>query len=300
MLTIDQLSKTYSNGVQALRGVSLSIPRGLFGLLGPNGAGKSTLMRTVATLQDADRGTVRFGDLDIAKEKQAVRRVLGYLPQDFGLYPRIDAQTLLTHFASLKGLTRARDRSEAVESLLRLTNLWHVRKQRLGTYSGGMRQRFGIAQALLGNPELVIVDEPTTGLDPEERRRFLNLLARIGEDAVVILSTHLVGDVRELCTRMAIIDRGQVLLEGEPDRLVDALSGQVWSKALGRHEGDGLGADVTRLSTHLQGGRSVARVLAQVCPAPGFEPASPNLEDVYFSALRSREADPEKVPLPAA
>lgn len=223
MLKIENLSKTYANGVHALRGIDLSIHRGLFGLLGPNGAGKSSLMRTLATLQEADSGSVWFGDIDVLNDKPAVRRILGYLPQEFGLYPRIDAETLLDHFASLKGIADSSQRRQAVESLLRLTNLWQVRRQKLGTFSGGMRQRFGIAQALLGQPELIIVDEPTTGLDPEERRRFLNLLARIGEQAVVILSTHLVADVQELCGAMALIQKGRVLATGTPAELLAQL-----------------------------------------------------------------------------
>lgn len=288
MLTIDNLSKTYASGVHALRGVSLTIPRGLFGLLGPNGAGKSSLMRTLATLQEADGGSVRLGEIDVLRDKRAVRRILGYLPQDFGLYPRIDAETLLDHFASLKGIGDARERRESVESLLRLTNLWRVRKQRLGTFSGGMRQRFGIAQALLANPRLIIVDEPTTGLDPEERRRFLNLLAEIGEDAVVILSTHLVADIRELCGAMAVIDQGNVLLEGSPDHLIARLEGKLWRKEVVPGDLDLLGAEVTLLSTHLRAGRTVARLESPSCPGPGYTPVAPNLEDVYFKALHDR------------
>src|SRR5690606_19770930 len=215
-LIIQNLSKTYSNGVKALRGVSLDIPTGMFGLLGPNGAGKSTLMRTIATLQDPDQGVIRLGEIDVLRDKEAVRRVLGYLPQDFGVYPNVDAATMLEHFAALKGISNAKQRKQLVEALLRRVNLWDVRKNKLGGYSGGMRQRFGIAQALLGNPRLIIVDEPTAGLDPEERNRFLNLLAEIGEQVVVILSTHIVEDVADLCTKMAIIAGGEVLHEGEP------------------------------------------------------------------------------------
>ncbi len=289
MLTIENLSKTYANGVHALRGVNLSISRGLFGLLGPNGAGKSSLMRTLATLQDADTGTVFLDDVDVLKDKQAVRRILGYLPQDFGLYPRIDAETLLAHFARLKGISDSQQRAEAVESLLQLTNLWQVRKQKLGTFSGGMRQRFGIAQALLGNPQLIIVDEPTTGLDPEERRRFLNLLSKIGEDAVVILSTHLVADVRELCSAMAVINKGQVLIQGTPSQLVSELEGRVWRAQVNNGDVEHLGEGATLLSTHLNAGRTVARVESTLCPGPEFTSASPDLEDVYFSALRGRE-----------
>ena len=292
MLKIENLSKTYANGVHALRGVNLSIPRGLFGLLGPNGAGKSSLMRTLATLQEADTGSVTLDDLDVLTDKQAVRRILGYLPQDFGLYPRIDAETLLDHFAGLKGIDDAKERKQSVEALLRLTNLWDVRKQRLGTYSGGMRQRFGIAQALLGNPRLIIVDEPTTGLDPEERRRFLNLLARIGEQAVVILSTHLVADVRELCGAMAVIQKGQVLVQGAPDGLIAELDGQIWRKEVAAGDPDPDAPGVTLLSTHLNGGRTIARVRSETSPGEGYAPAEPNLEDVYFSALRDRNKLP--------
>ena len=299
MLEIANLSKTYANGVQALRGVSLSIPRGLFGLLGPNGAGKSSLMRTLATLQRADGGTIRFDGLDVQREPAAVRRLLGYLPQDFGVYPRVRAETLLDHFANLKGITDRRARRIEVESLLRRTNLWEVRKRRLGTFSGGMRQRFGIAQALLAEPRLIIVDEPTTGLDPEERRRFLNLLSKIGEDAVVLLSTHLVADVRELCRAMAVIDRGEVLVQGTPESLIAEIEGRVWSRAVtGDPEAsgitEGLADGATLLSTHLQAGRTLARVACDRSPGPGFEAVAPNLEDVYFWALRGQRGEKTK------
>ena len=287
MLTIENLEKTYSNGVHALKGVNLGVPRGLFGLLGPNGAGKSSLMRTLATLQEADKGRVRFGELDVLRDKKAVRRVLGYLPQDFGLYPRVDAETLLGHLAGLKGIRAGKERREAVAALLRMTNLWAVRKRKLGTFSGGMRQRFGIAQALLGNPRLIIVDEPTTGLDPEERRRFLNLLAKIGENAVVILSTHLVGDVRELCGAMAVLDRGEVRVTGNPDSLVRELEGRVWSTDAAADALDSLPPGATPLASHLHAGRSVTRVLATERPGLDFEPDAASLEDVYFTALRS-------------
>ena len=286
MLIVENLSKTYANGVRALQGISLEISPGLFGLLGPNGAGKSSLMRTLATLQEADDGSARLDDLDVLREKQAVRRVLGYLPQDFGLYPRIDAETLLHHFASLKGIAEAAERRQQVESLLRLTNLWDVRRRKLGTYSGGMKQRFGIAQALLGDPRLIIVDEPTTGLDPEERRRFLNLLARIGERAVVILSTHLVADVRELCRSMAVIQKGKVLQQGAPKELVAELEGRIWTRPMDDAALKALPDGVTLLSTHLEAGRQVARLRSVESPGEGFSPAPPNLEDVYFSVLR--------------
>ncbi len=286
MLAIKQLSKTYANGVHALRGINLNIERGLFGLLGPNGAGKSSLMRTLATLQNADSGEVRFNDVDVLNEPKRVRQLLGYLPQEFGLYPRVDAATLLDHFACLKGIDDAKERAESVEALLRLTNLWEVRKQKLGTFSGGMKQRFGIAQAMLGRPQLIIVDEPTNGLDPAERRRFLNLLARIGEDAVVILSTHLVADVRELCAAMAVMDSGRVLTHGKPNAMVAAIEGQVWQREIEPAALNNIGAGVTLLSTHLNAGQTVARIQCKG-PAPeGFVPAEPNLEDVYFAALR--------------
>ena len=291
MLTIRDLSKTYSNGVAALQGVSLDIPHGLFGLLGPNGAGKSTLMRTLSTLQEADSGSVTFEELDVLRDKGQVREILGYLPQEFGLYPGITAERLLRHFAVLKGITIPGERRETVENLLRLTNLWEVRKRKLGTFSGGMRQRFGIAQALLGGPRILIVDEPTAGLDPEERRRFLNLLSEISENVVVILSTHLVGDVRELCSRMAIIDKGQVLITGEPDRLVAEIKGRVWRKIVDKDEVEGLESSMAVLSSHLVAGRTVIRVASELHPGEGFEATQPDLEDVYFSTLkRARRA----------
>ena len=227
MLTIRDLSKTYANGVRALRGVSLDIPGGMFGLLGPNGAGKSSLMRTIATLQDPDEGTIKLDEMDLQADKQATRRLLGYLPQEFGVYPKVSAEAMLNHFAVLKGVTVKSERRDLIEALLRQVNLWDVRKRKLGSFSGGMRQRFGIAQALIGDPRLVIVDEPTAGLDPEERNRFLNLLAEIGEKVVVILSTHIVADVTDLCPRMAIIGQGQVLLTGEPREAIRSLDGRV-------------------------------------------------------------------------
>ena len=285
MLRIENLSKTYPDGTRALRGIDLEIRNGLFGLLGPNGAGKSSLMRTLATLQEADEGTVFLDDLDVLRDKAAVRRRLGYLPQDFGLYPRIDAETMLLHFACLKGIRTRAQRRESVETLLRLTNLWQVRKRKLGTFSGGMRQRFGIAQALLGNPRLIIVDEPTTGLDPEERRRFLNLLAEIGEQAVVLLSTHLVADVRELCGSMAVIQQGQVLRQGVPSQLVATLEGRIWRATMPTSDFAGECEGARLLSTHLEAGETMLRVESGTCPGPEFSPVSPNLEDVYFSVL---------------
>lgn len=286
MLRIANLSKTYGNGVQALKGVSLEIGRGMFGLLGPNGAGKSTLMRTIATLQGVDSGSIFFDNLNVLDEKHEVRKILGYLPQEMGIYPGTSAETLLDHFAVLKGLVSAKARREVVEGLLRMTNLYDVRKHKLGTYSGGMRRRFGIAQALLGDPELIIVDEPTAGLDPEERVRFHNLLSEIGETAVVILSTHIVEDVRELCSRMAILAKGRVLLEGEPGTLVARLEGRVWRKIVGRSEVAGYQESMPVLSTRLAAGRTLVDVLSDQRPGDGFEPAEPDLEHVYFATLR--------------
>ena len=289
MLRIENLSKTYGNGVQALKDVSLEIPKGMFGLLGPNGAGKSTLMRTIATLQRVDAGSVFLDNVDVLNEKHEVRKILGYLPQDMGIYPGISAEALLDHFAVLKGLVHAGERREVVERLLRLTNLYDVRKRKLGTFSGGMRRRFGIAQALLGDPELIIVDEPTAGLDPEERNRFHNLLCEIGETAVVILSTHIVEDVRELCSRMAILSKGRVLLHGEPSALVARLDGRVWRKVVDRSEVARYQDAMAVLSTRLDGGRTVVDVLSDQLPSDGFEPAEPDLEHVYFATLHGTE-----------
>jgi ABC-2 type transport system ATP-binding protein len=290
MLTIKNLSKTYSNGVHALKDVSLDIPNGMFGLLGPNGAGKSSLMRTLATLQEVDSGSVSMeldnGTVDVLKDKDAVRRVLGYLPQDFGVYPKVSAEDLLTHFAVLKGLTNSKQRKEVVDGLLQQVNLWDARKRKLGTYSGGMRQRFGIAQALLGNPKLVIVDEPTAGLDPEERNRFLNLLAEIGEQVVVILSTHIVEDVTDLCPRMAIMNKGQVLLTGKPQEAIDALSQRVWRKQVNKTDLPRYESNFVLLSTRLVGGQPVIHLFSETSPEEGFVQVEPDLEDVYFQRLR--------------
>ncbi|MBD8900495.1 ABC transporter ATP-binding protein [Rhodanobacter sp. DHG33] len=288
MLSISHLSKTYANGVRALRDISLEIPNGMFGLLGPNGAGKSSLMRTIATLQDPDEGSIRLDDLDLLADKQATRHLLGYLPQEFGVYPKVSAEAMLDHFAVLKGVVAKGERRDLVEALLRQVNLWDVRKRKLGTYSGGMRQRFGIAQALIGDPRLVIVDEPTAGLDPEERNRFLNLLAEIGERVVVILSTHIVEDVTDLCQRMAIIGQGQVLLAGEPHEAIRALEGKVWRRSIDKTELDGYRARMNILSTRLAGGRTLLHVLADERPDAGFEPVAPDLEDVYFGRLRAQ------------
>ena len=291
MLQIRGLSKTYANGVHALKNVDLDIPRGMFGLLGPNGAGKSSLMRTLATLQEADAGSATLttadgASIDILRDKDALRRKLGYLPQDFGVYPKVSALDLLDHFAVLKGLTARKQRKEVVEALLQQVNLWDARKRKLGTYSGGMRQRFGIAQALLGNPQLVIVDEPTAGLDPEERNRFLNLLAEIGENVAVILSTHIVEDVTDLCPTMAIMNKGEVLLTGRPAEAINALQGQVWRKQVAKAALADYEARFTVLSTRLVGGHPVIHVFADNCPEAGFEPVAPGLEDVYFQRLR--------------
>jgi ABC-2 type transport system ATP-binding protein len=287
MLRIENLSKTYGNGVQALKQVSLEIPKGMFGLLGPNGAGKSTLMRTIATLQGVDAGNLFFDELDVLNQKHEVRKILGYLPQDMGIYPGISAEALLDHFAVLKGVVSPGDRRELVAGLLRMTNLYDVRRRKLGTFSGGMRRRFGIAQALLGDPQLIIVDEPTAGLDPEERNRFHNLLSEIGETAVVILSTHIVEDVRELCSRMAILAKGQVLLHGEPGALVARLEGRVWRKIVGRSEVPRYQESMSVLSTRLTAGRTAVDVLSDRSPGDGFEAAEPDLEHVYFATLRA-------------
>jgi ABC-2 type transport system ATP-binding protein len=298
-LTISGLSKTYPNGVHALSDVSLTIPAGMFGLLGPNGAGKSTLMRTLATLQDADAGSVAMGDIDVLRDKAAVRRVLGYLPQDFGVYPKVSAEEMLDHLARLKGISVRSVRREVVAALLRQTNLYDVRRKALGSFSGGMRQRFGIAQALLGNPRLVIVDEPTAGLDPEERVRFHNLLAEIGENVIVILSTHIVSDVSDLCGDMAIIDKGRVLLTGQPSDLTRRLEGRVWQKAIAR--GD-LGATKSLypvISTRLAAGRTLVHVVADAFPGEGFACVAPTLEDVYFAAIAGRLDAALGVPQPA-
>ena len=285
-LTISGVSKTYPNGVQALKNVSLTIGNNMFGLLGPNGAGKSSLMRTVATLQDPDSGSIDLDGLDVLKSKNEVRRVLGYLPQEFGVYPKLSALEMLDHLAVLKGIHAKGERKQMVEALLQQTNLWDVRKKALHTYSGGMKQRFGIAQALLANPRLIIVDEPTAGLDPAERNRFLNLLASIGREVTVILSTHIVDDVRELCSRMAIIAAGEVLLEGAPNETLAALEGQIWSRVVGSDdELRALEGELHVISTHLVGGRHEIRVFAPGSPGEGFRPVTAGLEDVYFLNL---------------
>ncbi|HEX9163311.1 MAG TPA: ABC transporter ATP-binding protein, partial [Thermoanaerobaculia bacterium] len=281
---------TYSNGVRALQDVTLNIPTGMFGLLGPNGAGKSTLMRTLATLQEADSGSATLGTLDVLRDKDDVRRILGYLPQEFGVYPRISAETMLSHFAVLKGITNRRERKDAVEALLQRVNLYDVRKQNLGTFSGGMRQRFGIAQALLGNPKLIIVDEPTAGLDPGERVRFHNLLAEIGENVIVILSTHIVDDVSDLCSRMAIISHGRVLMTGDPAEAIRGLEGKIWRRVIAKSELEAYQREFAVISTKLVAGRTVVHVLSDAAPGDRFEGVNGSLEDVYFSTLHRAEA----------
>ncbi|HXS73139.1 MAG TPA: ABC transporter ATP-binding protein [Rhodanobacteraceae bacterium] len=290
MLALRKLSKTYVNGVRALRDVSLDIPAGMFGLLGPNGAGKSTLMRTIATLQDPDAGSIMLDELDVLADKPAARRMLGYLPQEFGVYPKVSAEAMLDHLAMLKGVTARGERRDLVAALLKQVNLYDVRKRKLGGFSGGMRQRFGIAQALIGNPKLVIVDEPTAGLDPEERQRFLNLLAEIGERVVVILSTHIVEDVTELCPRMAIIAEGQVRLSGEPRETIRSLEGRVWRRVIHKEALHEYRARMAVLSTRLATGNTVIHVLADSKPDDGFESVPPDLEDVYFGQLHHAAA----------
>jgi ABC-2 type transport system ATP-binding protein len=285
MLILRDVSHVYNSGTRALDHVSLTIPRGMYGLLGPNGAGKSTLMRTVATLQTPTEGGILFGDIDVIAQPDALRRKLGYLPQDFGVYPRISAEDMLEHMAVLKGIASKADRRATVETLLNQTNLWNVRKKALAGFSGGMRQRFGIAQALIGNPELIIVDEPTAGLDPEERNRFLNLLAEIGDNVVVILSTHIVEDVADLCPLMAVMVNGRVQVEGAPIELIRATRGRIWSKTIDRSELPRYQGQYKIISTRLFAGQTILHVLSDSDPGEGFEPADAGLEDVYFSTL---------------
>ena len=284
MLTINQLTKTYSNGVRALDGINLTIPKGMFGLLGPNGAGKSSLMRTISTLQTPDQGTIEFDGVDVLAQPNELRQRLGYLPQDFGVYPRISAERLLDHLAILKGLNNKAERKEAVEGLLVHTNLWQHRDKAVSGYSGGMRQRFGIAQALLGDPDLIIVDEPTAGLDPEERNRFHNLLVSLGEEKVIILSTHIVDDVSELCPSMAVLGQGKILLEGNPIELTHQLDSRIWSKQVSQEEFKEVEQNFALISSRLIAGKHVVHVMADEAPS-GFSPAPANLEDVYFSTL---------------
>ncbi|WP_339614302.1 ABC transporter ATP-binding protein [uncultured Winogradskyella sp.] len=284
-LIIGNVSKTYSNGVKALQNISLEIPKGMFGLLGPNGAGKSTLMRTIATLQEADEGTISLGDLDVFTQKNEVRQVLGYLPQQFGLYPKISAEVLLNHFAVLKGITNKGERKDVVNALLHKTNLYNVKKQNLGGFSGGMKQRFGIAQALLSNPKLLIVDEPTAGLDPVERNRFYNILSELGEHTVVILSTHIVEDVKELCTNMAVINQGQVLLKGNPLKIIDELEGKVYQRTIVKSELETYKQNYQVISEKLFLGKPIIHILSDTNPGADFTPVKADLEDVYFSQI---------------
>lgn len=281
-LVIERLSKTYPGGVRALDDVSLTIDPGMFGLLGPNGAGKSTLMRTIATLQRPDTGSIRLGDLDVLRQPDEVRKILGYLPQEFGLYPNLSARVVLDHFTTLKGVTGRSERKELVESLLVKTNLWEAKDKAVGGFSGGMKQRLGIAIALAGDPKLLIVDEPTAGLDPTERHRFLNLIAELGRDIVVILSTHIVEDVRELCSSMAIIHQGRVVLEGDPSSVLERARGMVWRKKIGRAELEGHQKEHDVISVRLQAGEPVIHVWSPAAPGAGFEAVDPALEDVYF------------------
>ncbi|HWQ87952.1 ABC transporter ATP-binding protein [Brevundimonas sp.] len=287
MLTIENLTHVYGNGTRALDDVSLTIPKGMFGLLGPNGAGKSTLMRSIATLQTPTSGSIRFGDIDVVKDPEQLRRVLGYLPQDFGVYPRVSAYDMLDHMAVLKGVSNGRDRKATVEALLHQVNLWPVRGKALAGFSGGMRQRFGIAQALIGNPELIIVDEPTAGLDPEERNRFLNLLAEVGENVVIILSTHIVEDVTDLCPRMAVLAGGKIQLEGSPLELTHALEGRVWRKTIDKTELTDHQKRYNVISTRLFAGRTVIHVLSDANPGDGFDQAPGGLEDVYLATVNA-------------
>ena len=284
-LTIQNISKTYPNGVEALKNVSLKIGNGMFGLLGPNGAGKSTLMRTIASLQDSDEGTITVGDFDVSKDKQSLREILGYLPQEFGVYPKISANDLLDHMAVMKGIIDSKQRKEVVESLLHQTNLWEAKDQKLGTYSGGMKQRFGIAQALIGDPKLIIVDEPTAGLDPMERNRFHNLLSEIGENVIVILSTHIVDDVSDLCNNMAIILNGEVHLVGEPIQLIKKLDQKVWKGLIEKSELVEIEKENDVISSRLYLGKVQVRIFSESPMQNGFESVSPEIEDLYFATI---------------
>ena len=287
-LIIENLSKTYSNGIKALKDVSLTIPQGMFGLLGPNGAGKSSLMRTIATLQDADSGSIQMGNMDVLNQKTEVRKVLGYLPQEFGVYPRVSAEMMLDHIARLKGIANSKERNETVQDLLQKVNLYDSRKRNLGTYSGGMKQRFGIAQALIGNPKLLIVDEPTAGLDPAERNRFYNLLSEIGESTIVILSTHIVEDVKTLCNRFAIICGGEVMYIGTPADAVNTMKGEIWTKTIDKSALDACRTLYKVISTQLSSGRLFIRIVSEDDPLNGFTSAEPTLEDVYFNAISEK------------
>ena len=284
-LTIQNISKTYPNGIEALKNVNLKIGNGMFGLLGPNGAGKSTLMRTIAALQDSDEGSIKVGDIDVSKDKQALREILGYLPQEFGVYPKISCVDLLDHMAVMKGITDSNKRKEVVESLLHQTNLWEAKDQKLGTYSGGMKQRFGIAQALIGDPKLIIVDEPTAGLDPMERNRFHNLLSEIGENVIVILSTHIVDDVSDLCNDMAIILNGEVRMVGEPIQLIKSLNGKVWKGIVEKSELSNIENENEVISSRLYLGKVQVRIFSESPMQNGFESVNPEIEDLYFATI---------------
>ena len=286
-LRIKNVSKTYPNGTQALKNINLTIPTGMFGLLGPNGAGKSSLMRTIATLQDPDCGSITLGKIDVLHEKSHLRKVLGYLPQEFGVYPKVSAEEMLNHFAILKGVDDKRERKNIVAALLHQTNLYEVRKQYIGKYSGGMKQRFGIAQALIGNPKIIIVDEPTAGLDPAERNRFHDLLSEIGENIIVILSTHIVEDVSDLCKNFAIINKGEVLMEGDPLQAIKDLEGQMWSKFINKEEIEDYRSKYDVISSRLYVGKTIIHVQSEVQPNGDFELVTPNLEDVYFSKIHT-------------
>ncbi len=286
-LIIENLNKTYPNGVKALNNINLRIQRGMFGLLGPNGAGKSSLMRTIATLQDADSGTIMLGEINVMKQKDEMRKMLGYLPQDFGFYPKVSGEKMLHHFAVLKGITNSKQRKDICDALLQQTNLFEARKRNLSEYSGGMRQRFGIAQALLGDPKIIIVDEPTAGLDPQERNRFHNLLSEIGENVIVILSTHIVDDVKDLCKQMVIMNHGTILLQGTPSSTIDGIRGKIWRKKIEKEQVEDFRKVQKVISTHVSEGKVVAHVFAESAPDSSFEPVSPGLEDVYFSNIAS-------------
>jgi ABC-2 type transport system ATP-binding protein len=294
-LSIRNVSKTYANGVKALHNINLNIPPGMYGLLGPNGAGKSTLMRTLATLQEPDEGSICLGEIDVLRQKEQVRQTLGYLPQEFGVYPKVSAEELLDYFAVLKGITQCPARKEVIERLLKQTNLWDKRKQKLGGYSGGMKQRFGVAVALLGNPKLLIVDEPTSGLDPAERVRFLNLLSEVGENSVVILSTHIVEDVSELCTNMAIINKGEILLQANTQQAVAGLEGKIWRKLTDKNILPVIEQEHQVISAKLLSGRTMVHIYSLEDPGNGFELVAPDLEDVYFSTMTGNYVQSQKV-----
>jgi ABC-type multidrug transport system ATPase subunit len=286
-LIIQNLSKTYPNGVKALNNVSIEIENGMFGLLGPNGAGKSSLMRTLATLQEADSGSAYLDDIDILKQPEELRKVLGYLPQEFGVYPRITAEQLLDHMAILKGITNSKERKQLVDYLLNKVNLYEKRKKNVKSFSGGMKQRVGIAQALIGNPKLIIVDEPTAGLDPSERNRFYNLLAEVGKEVIVILSTHIVDDVRELCTKMAVMNLGQIVYQGTPQNALNELDGKVFQKIVPREELESHAALYSIISNKMVGGQPLIHVFSEIDPGNGFELVYPSLEDVFFSKINT-------------